>query len=181
MKFFSWIVSFFLILSSCSQSHIYRYYCPHNNNKDMNGFDDIIVISGKKPNRLLTDAYKDSRRVLYQSYDEDNRITTVYKHVYPNTYKILRLNLSSPPVFLYGSGYHSTHKKFEKSYGLPFSRKALALFNKNPELIKYLPQRPDDQEISFSFFKFKQNCHSMGIIEFYIRYVLLYIIKIMSV
>ena len=174
MRFF--LIPLFFHLTACAEAS--KYYCYSNPNK-MLWHDHIILITGKEPNRSIKPLY--INKELYKAYDEGNKIISIYyDHPFKN-YRIIQLDLSSQPVsYSYGYGYHQTQESFEKSYQIPFTKSALAHFNKNPELIKYLPERPKDKDISHAFLKRRYNCDALNPVEYSLKSSLLFLIKLGS-
>ena len=144
--------------------------------------DVIILIEGEKPHRSLRNLYL--RKELYKSYDEGEKIISVFynhSHKGDRGYRIVQLDTSSKPVtYSYGFGYHNTYKSFEKSYLIPFTKKTLSRFNKNPELIKYLPAKPKNKDISHAFFKRKIDCDPLGPFKYFWKSKLLFLTKFFS-
>ena len=165
-------------LTACAESN--KYYCYFYPDK-MVWHDDIILIEGKKPQRSIRELYERKERELYKAYDEGSKIVAVYYDRPYKNYKIIQLDLSSQPVtYFYGYGYHQTYKSFEKSYLVSFTDEALSQFNKNPELIKYLPEKPKDKDISHAFFKRKRNCAPLNLMEYYLKSMKLFLINLAS-
>ena len=179
-----------LHISSCTSNNDQRYYCNHiqplYGNKSnyippqqyVSWTDNIVVVTGEKNQHKLD--ILGNRKKLYRTYNEGDVLTSVHKND-AKFYKISRLDLSSDQaVFIYGYGRHFTYEEFEKGYQIPFSKKTLGFFNRNPELIKYLPPKPTNKEDSLAFFKFKQICTPMNVREYFYKAVLLFIVNVMS-
>ncbi len=158
-----------------------RYYCQDG--QEMAWHDDLVVTVGDRPRRKIKEvSYRELE--FYRTYDEGDTITTIYVYRGPpdkRHYRILRLELSPGQItFAYGHGYHDTRRGFEKGYQVPPTPKALAYYNKNPELIPFLPPRPADKELSWAFLKDPTPCTSMGHFESFFKSMLLLIIQGMS-
>ena len=118
------------------------YYCYKDPNK-MSAFDQMVAIKGKKGHRTMPDyGMYDS---VHSSHDEGDKITMVYTkndHGYgyfEGKYDIVQIDLSSNPVYHFiGLGVHTTYKKFKEKK----PNHTVSQWNLNPELIKYLPKRP---------------------------------------
>ena len=176
MKLILPIVAIFLHFTAHASSR--RYYC-YNNPDKMLWHDKIIIVEGEEPLRAISDTYIKKER--YKAYDEGNKIISVYYDHPHSNYRIIQLNLSSEPVsYSYGYGYHRTPESFEKSYQIPFSDENLAQFNTNPELIKYLPERPEDKNLSHTSFKQKMDCKPLNMIEYPLKSIMLFLIKLGS-
>ena len=176
MKFI--LIVLFFNLTACAETNKYnKYYCYSNSDK-MLWHDKIILIEGEQPKRSIRTAYEKKSRKLYKAYDEENKIISVYHDLPFKNYKIIQLNLSSQPVsYSYGYGYHQNRESFEKGYLIPFTTENISRFNKNPELIKYLPEKPEDKDISHAFFKGTLNCKALNSIEYPLYSIKLFLIK----
>ena len=143
--------------------------------------DDILLIEGEKKERSIRRLYESKKKKLYKAYDEGNKIIAILFDTPYENYRIIQLDLASNPVvFSYGYAFHSTPKDFEKDYDIPFTEKALASFNRNPEFIKYLPKRGKDKTISYAFVKGQQKCTPLSTLEYWYQSIKLFLINILS-
>ena len=162
-----------------------QYYYCYNYPDRMVWNDEILVVEGKKGNRSLfpkTDIIKGNQDGFsYRNYDERGQVTHVYAlndHGYgyfDGWYDIIQINLFTRPVqYFRALGVHTTYKKFkEKKPGQTVSQ-----WNLNPKLIKYLPERPPDKDISYAFIKEKLPCKELGYMSYIMHTIKLLVFSI---
>ena len=147
----------------------------------MSAFDQMVAIKGKKGHRTMPDyGMYDS---VHSSHDEGDKITMVYTkndHGYgyfEGTYDIVQIDLSSNPVYHFiGVGVHTTYKKFKEKK----PNHTVSQWNLNPELIKYLPKRPSDKDLSYAFIKYSYPCKSLGYASYLLHFTKYLLIAILS-
>ena len=177
--------SFYLsFLFSCTVSCASQtYYCSYPQTS-ISAFDKIIELQNEAPKRIVYTNYFGDHKFI-KSYDEENRIISVYEELNfreyndGQSYLLLIMDFSShSPLFRYGYGSHQSDESFQKAY----SGQPLSTLNRSPEFIEYLPSKENPNYISLSFLRSeKYECEGpLNIFEQTLKKTLYVIISFMS-
>ena len=136
-----------------------KYYYCYNYPDKMVWHDEVLALEKKEGARVIR---RHVKQRLYKTYDHHSKIITIYYITPDNWYRIFKLDLSSKPIqLLSGYGNHTTYKDFRKSFKTA-TEENIARYNKNPELIKYLPEKPLEKDFSYAFLKKNLNCKTLN-------------------
>ena len=155
-----------LSLFGCDSSSLENYHCRFPlSNYDLSSFDKMVQVSLKPSGRVVyTDYFREMPMV--KTHDLENKIVTVYEdrtgrkynpsYVYRfyQNFVVYQVDLSSGQTrFGYGYAYHDDIKAFERIYRKPYTEDNFKKINRNPEILKYIPEKEKEQEqhISFGF------------------------------
>ena len=186
-KFYFLCIGLILIQSSFAQAENSYYYCHFYPKKTMSSFDRIIQVSESHLQKTLH-IYTRKEEPLLKTYNENNKIIAVHKNRFlsPNEHSVLQflifeLDLSQNTLTRYLAYHNMSAKDFQTAYQILFSQQALSEINKNPEILKYLPVEPVQEDFfSYAFAKKPMLCHSISFLEYIRDTFLLFIISILS-
>ena len=161
----------FFCLSACATK---RLYCNFYDGRESVS-DRMLVISKTKSGRMLNvSPFWTLGMKFYRTYDEGGqKIISVYKERRKHRYSLFKVDLSGPePIFLYGYGLYLLAKDFESFYARPFTSSNFRAVNANPELGKYLPEKPaHSKHLSITFLKRRLKCRYINYMEYVMEFV----------
>ena len=177
-------LAFFLYFGFAEEKY---YYCHSYSDQRMSAFDRMVEVSqGPSGNMLHT--YMRSREPLLRTYNETNKIIAVYKDHYLSNYKsnalqfiIFELDVSKNTLTRYLVYHNMSIKDFEYSYQISFSKETLRQYNRNPEVLKYIPAEPAEKgNFSYAYAKNPMKCRSLSYLGYLRDSILLALIQILS-
>ncbi len=185
MRFFFYIVGGLFFVSNSSATDKILYYCSMYHKDKISAFDQIVDVVKIPEGRKIFTGYYGVLEFI-KTYDEDNKITTVYKDRFSSPhetdamfFRIFQLDLSSN-FLTYSLGYYMTEKDFQTSYQVPLTKYEFSKINRNPELLRYLPEQSNPDHITFAFSKNSMQCESMNYLEYIYKSFFLFFISILS-
>ncbi len=159
------------------------YYCHYNQNKDMSAFDRIFTLTQTPSGRVIDQNYELFIE-LVKTYDQIHDVITVYertlrgKNQDKRSFVIFKLNLRDKNLLLFYANHMSVHR-FSETYPLPYTRENVKRFNKNPEMLKYLPKHKPGH-LAFSFHHRTYHCDPMNYLKYKLKSTLLFVLYFIS-
>ena len=183
--YFLSIIIFSLSLSLAKDTDY--YYCHSYPDQRMSAFDRMVEVSHTSSGKQLH-TYMRSREPLLRTYNETHKIIAVHKDHYLSNYKsnalqfiIFELDTSKNTLTRYLVYHNMSVKDFEYSYQIPFSKETLRKYNRNPEILKYIPAKPAEKgNFSYAYAKNPMKCRSLSYLGYIWDSVLLMLIQILS-
>ena len=145
------------------------YYCHSYPDQRMSAFDRMVEVS-QTPNGKTLHTYMRSHEPLLKTYNEVDKIIAVYKDHFLSSYKsnalqfiIFALDISQKTLTRYLAYHNMSIKDFQYAYQIPFSKEILLEYNKNPEILKYLPAKPAEKgNFSYAYAKKPMPCRALS-------------------
>ena len=129
-----------------------------------------------------------SDKPLLKTYNELNKIIAVYKDLFLSKHKsntllftIFELDVSKKIFIRYLAYHNMSVRDFEYAYQIPFSKENLLKYNRNPEVLKYLPAKPAEKDnFSYAYAGHPMKCRSLSYFGYMRDSFLLGLIQILS-
>ena len=153
----------------------------------MSAFDRIVEVSlSSSENTLNTYIRKD--KPLLKTYREEAKIIAVYKDRFLSRHKtnalqfiIFEMDTTQKIFTKYLVYYNMSVKDFEYAYRIPFSKKTLAEYNRNPEILKYIPEGTIEKgNFSYAYAGKPMECRSLSYLSYLRDTFLLSLMQILS-
>lgn len=153
----------------------------------MSAFDRMVEVSKTSSGKQLH-TYMRSDKPLLQTYNEPNKIISVYKDRFLSKHKsntlqfiIFEFDLSQKIFTRYLIYHNMSVRDFEYAYQIPFSKKTLLKYNRNPEVLKYISAKPAEKgNFSYAYAGQPMKCRSLSYFGYMRDSFLLALMQILS-
>ena len=164
-----------------------NYYCHSYPDQRMSAFDRMVEVSASPSGKKLH-TYMRSHEPLLKTYNEPSKIIAVYKDHFLSSHKsntlkftIFELDTSQKTLTRYLAYHNMSIKDFQYAYQIPFSKETLLKYNRNPQVLKYLPVEPVEKgNFSYAFASDPMQCRSLSYLGYLKDSFLLALIQILS-